>query len=61
MTLTQLQDRLYKYIEHLEFIASEEWLDKFWEYRDSLFNIWTYSIGKLEKEISKLEKEIWIS
>ena len=47
--------RFWKYLKHLEFIWSDEWLLKYWENRDSIYNIWEYNTNKLEFDIELLD------
>lgn len=51
----KLLTRLCKYMEHREFLNSEESSLKFWEHLESMQNFWDNKIIMLEKEIDKIE------
>lgn len=53
--MTEKQDKLiadfWRFTEHLEFLYSDKWLEKFWEYRNSLINIREWRLKEIEKKI----------
>ena len=48
--------RFGRYTEHLEFLLTWASSEKYWEYRQSMINFWTYKCNKLEYDIELFEE-----